>query len=45
VTVSVGKKWTHDFKSGNPLLVPFQVSVENRGAVPGRLHFKADKVW
>ena len=46
VTVDVGcSKFWHDFKSGNPLLVPFKVTVENRANASARLHFKADKDW
>ena len=45
LVVNVSSNFTHDFKSGNPLLVPFQVTAENSGILPGRLHFKADKDW
>jgi hypothetical protein len=45
LSVKVSKQFSHDFKAGNPLFVPFQVTAENKGTAAGRLHFKADKDW
>ena len=45
LAVNVVKHHSHDFRTGNPLLVSFQVTAENTGAEEARLHLKADKDW
>ena len=45
LSVNVVKQHRHDFTTGNPLLVSFQLTAENTGTEEGRLHLKADKDW